>query len=187
MTLRIYGVPKEEARCSVDTICKMKHFIRTIFGDSKQYYGGKKWTENGGSYPHGNGQGNRNGPSLWSCISSPLLNLLRAESFGIAFESPISHDIMDLSAIGFVDDMDYIQTEPRYSNLSMHEIQLVAQKGMDYGRDCYARLEEHLKLAKRRQITWVLTLSQRMEYYVWPMLHLTRHWKHGTHTAYAGN
>jgi len=119
LTLRIFGVPKEAARCSVDTICKMRHHIRTIFGDSSDYYGGETWRENGGYYPHGNGQGNGNGPSLWSCISSPMLNILREEGFGIDFDSPISHDKVQLSAIGFVDDMDYIQTESQLMGKNM--------------------------------------------------------------------
>lgn len=110
LTLRIFGVPKEAARCSVDTICRMKHYVRTIFGDSKEYYGGDKWESEEGKWPHGNGQGNGNGPSLWSCISSPLLHILPKEGFGIAWESPLTKTPITLSAIGFVDDMDYIQT-----------------------------------------------------------------------------
>jgi len=131
LTLRINGVPKEAARCSVDTICHMKHYIRTVFGDSKDYYGGDKWLEDGGVFPHGNGQGNGNGPSLWSCISSPLLNILREEGFGISFDAPISRQRLDLSAIGYVDDMDYIQTEPRNTSMNIQQLQECTQSGLD--------------------------------------------------------
>jgi hypothetical protein len=41
LTLRIFGVPKEAARCSVNTLCLMRRYIRTIFGISEGYYGGK--------------------------------------------------------------------------------------------------------------------------------------------------
>jgi hypothetical protein len=130
LTLRIFGVPKEAARCSVDTICRMKHYIRTIFGDSQDYYGGKKWVSEDGQWPHGNGQGNGNGPSLWSCISSPLLNILREEGFGITWESPISKAPIKLSAIGFVDDMDYIQTQNPEDCTDMTALFAKAQAGM---------------------------------------------------------
>lgn len=94
--------------------------------------GGDKWLQShNGSFPHGNGQGNGNGPSLWSCISSPLLNILREEGFGIKFESPISHECIKLSAIGFVDDMDYIQTESDLTGTSMEEIKCYTQKGLN--------------------------------------------------------
>jgi hypothetical protein len=84
----------------------MKHYVQTIFGDSKHYYRGEKWESEEGILPHGNGQGNGNGPSLWSCISSPLLNILREEGFGITFETPMTHQVLRLSAVGFMDDMD---------------------------------------------------------------------------------
>lgn len=130
LTLRIFGVPKEAARCSVDTICKMKHYIRTIFGDSKHYYGGDKWITEERVFPHGNGQGNGNGPSLWSCISSPLLNILREEGFGISLESPISKTNIRLGAIGFVDDMDYIQTQDLGQQHDMNLVFRKAQSGL---------------------------------------------------------
>lgn len=131
LTLRIYGVPREAAYCSIDTLCQMKHYIRTVYGDSDSFYRGDKWKENNGLYPHGNGQGNGNGPSLWSYISSPLLNVLREEGFEIEFDSPISNDRLDLSAIGYVDDMDYIQTEPRNQEMTMERLQQYTQKGLN--------------------------------------------------------
>jgi len=110
--MRIYGIPGAAAKCSVETIAKMQHYIRTVFGDSGTYYGGEKWTNSGGLFPHGNGQGNGDGdgPALWAAISSPLLEILREQGFGIEFLSAISSEILVLAAFGFVDDMDYIQT-----------------------------------------------------------------------------
>lgn len=55
LTLQIFGVPKKAPWCSVDTLCKMKHFVQTTFGDSKTYYyGDKKWELEEMVYPHGN-------------------------------------------------------------------------------------------------------------------------------------
>ena len=109
-TMRIHGISKNAAKCSMDTISRMKHHIRTSFGDSKTYYGGEKWTEKGGKKPHGNGQGNGDGPAKWTAISSPLLTILKEEGYGIRFVSPIEGEEIAMSAFGFVDDMDYIQT-----------------------------------------------------------------------------
>ena len=88
--MRIHGISKTAAKCSVGTISDMAHHIRTSFGDSKSYYGGKKWTQEGGKNPHGNGQGNGDGPAAWTAISFPLLKILREEGYGIRFSSPIT-------------------------------------------------------------------------------------------------
>jgi len=42
LMMRIYGIPGAAAKCSVETIAKMQHYIRTVFGDSDTYYGGDK-------------------------------------------------------------------------------------------------------------------------------------------------
>ena len=109
LTMRMFGIPKEAAICSIVGLMEMEHHIRTVYGDSDEYYGGTKWQEEHQMNPHGNGQGNGNGPSLWAAISSPLLYILRSEGYGISFKSPMSMIAFRLAAFGFVDDMDYIQ------------------------------------------------------------------------------
>ena len=81
-----------------------------------------------GKYPHGNGQGNGNGPALWAGISSPLLTILRMKDYGISFKGPISGEDMSLSAFGFVDDMDYVQTAREGEDED--EVLIKTQKGM---------------------------------------------------------
>ena len=71
-----YGIPKQAAICYVDIISAMEHHIRTVFGDSDLSYRCAQWTEEGGLKPHGNGQGNGNGPAVWAAISSPRLHIL---------------------------------------------------------------------------------------------------------------
>ena len=110
LTLRRYGTSENAAKCTISVLMEMKYHIRTVHGDSKLYYGGKKWKQEGNMLPHGNGQGNGSGPALWAAISSPLLIILREMGYGIKFTSAMTDEIMDLSAFGFVDDMDYVQT-----------------------------------------------------------------------------
>ena len=127
--MQVNGIPGAAAKCSVETIAKMKHSIRTVFGDSGTYYGGEKWKDDGGLFPHGNGQGNGDGPALWAAISSPLLKILRDQGFGIEFLSAISAEILVLAAFGFVDDMDYIETGK--PGESCDELLHRTQQGMD--------------------------------------------------------
>lgn len=110
LTLRKFGLKKEAARCSVNTLCVMRHHIRTVFGISDSYYGGEKWITEDKQFPHGNGQGNGNGPSLWCGISSTILNIMKTEGFGIHFSSPISQQRLEIGPVGYVDDIDYIET-----------------------------------------------------------------------------
>ena len=127
LTMRRMNISEQAAKCAITGLIEMKHHIRTVFGDSTEYYGGEKWKET--EIPHGNGQGNGNGPALWAAISSPLLFILREQGYGIKFLSPIGNDEIVMAAFGFVDDMDYVQTAD--DNEDMEETLNKAQKGMD--------------------------------------------------------
>jgi hypothetical protein len=106
LTMRNFGIPSLVAQSTIDTIINMKHYACTRHGDSKTYYGGDKWK----SKPHGCGQGNGYRPTLWACISSPLLHVLHQEGFGITLFQPITGNRIHLPAFSFVDDTDIIQT-----------------------------------------------------------------------------
>ena len=67
-----HGIHLLIAKCSITGLIDMEMSIRTVYGDSKQKYGGKKWKK----FPHGIGQGNGYGPAIWAAISCPLLKLL---------------------------------------------------------------------------------------------------------------
>ena len=127
LTMRRMNIPEQAAKCAITGLIEMKHHIRTVFGDSEEYYGGEKWKNT--EIPHGNGQGNGNGPALWAAISSPLLFILRAQGYGVKFLSPIGNEEIVMAAFGFVDDMDYVQTAGE--NDDMEDTLIKAQKGMD--------------------------------------------------------
>jgi hypothetical protein len=108
LTMRHFGIPTLAAQSTISTIMNMKHYVRTKYGDSKEYYGGDKWQRK----PHGCRQGNGYGPALWACcISSPLLLILRQEGFGTILYQPIDNKKIHLSAFALVDDTDIIQTD----------------------------------------------------------------------------
>jgi hypothetical protein len=67
------GVPKKIINFLFTTLQEAVHRVRTGFGDSISFYGGKVWL-----VPiHGIGQGNGAGPAIWAVVSTPLLNVLR--------------------------------------------------------------------------------------------------------------
>ena len=107
LTMRNFGIPAKVALSTIYTVLNMKHFVRTKYGDSENYYGGDKWDIK----PHGCGQGNGYGPALWACISSPLLFIMRQANYGATLKSPVSRTSIRIAAFAFVDDVDMIQTE----------------------------------------------------------------------------
>jgi hypothetical protein len=130
LTMRRFGVPSLVAKSTISTILHMKHFVRTRYGDSTDYYGGDKWN----ILPHGCGQGNGYGPALWACISSPLLNLLRKNGYGTRFQSPISSGDLHIAAFAFVDDVDIIQTSNILEDIprsDVHSLYAETQQAID--------------------------------------------------------
>ena len=83
------------------TIRDMKHFIRTAYGDYRDFY-----TEQDVPF-HGILQGYRAGPTIWAMVSSPLLDTMRANGHGIKIDS--RDGIITIPAFAFVDDTDLTQ------------------------------------------------------------------------------
>ena len=106
LTMLLYGIARSTARCLLSCLIMMEYGIRTVFGDSDLKYGGLSWRRT----PHGNGQGNGDGPGLWNGISSPLFDIVREQDFGMKIQSPISKTTLHYTGFGFVDDADLIQT-----------------------------------------------------------------------------
>ena len=88
------------------TIQSLNHYIRTIYGDSDLSFTGALWT-----VPiQGVGQGNGAGPQIWALVSTPILNLLRAEGYGAFFKAALSGTEIHFVGYGFVDNVDLIVT-----------------------------------------------------------------------------
>jgi hypothetical protein len=56
------------------------------------------------------GQGNGAGPQIWALVSTPVLDLLRAEGYGAVFKAVISGQEIHFVGYDFVDDVDLIAT-----------------------------------------------------------------------------
>ena len=105
ISIRRVGIPKEAAISMLEPIRKLKHFIRTAYGDSEFYYGGEEWTRD----PSGICQGNGAGPAIWALVSSPLLDMIREAGYGAKLHSAIGDTFINMAGFAFVDDADTIQ------------------------------------------------------------------------------
>ena len=89
------------------TISKLKHAVRTVYGDSDQTFGGEHWRY---TEPlHGIGQGNGAGPAIWAVVSSVLFDYIRDKGYGAKLRSPLSKLALHFAGLGFVDDTDIVQ------------------------------------------------------------------------------
>jgi hypothetical protein len=99
-------MPSDPIICILTTIQDLEHHVRTIYGDSKKSFGGSLWI-----VPcQGLGQGNGAGPQIWAVVSTPVLNYLRSEGYGVAFKTSISGDLIRFVGYAFVNDTDICQT-----------------------------------------------------------------------------
>ena len=97
------GVPANVAHSMITTLCQMKHFIRTAYGDSEEWYSGTS------SRPlQGGVQGNGAAAPIFIAISCVLLNYLEGLVTGMKIQTAISLAIMTITAVMYVDDADII-------------------------------------------------------------------------------
>ena len=104
--LRGAGLSPEAVKSMLEPIRRMKHQVRTAYGDSKDYYGGEDWDRS----PSGICQGNGAGPAIWALVSSPLLDIVREAGYGAKLKSALGETELHLAGFAFVDDADTIQT-----------------------------------------------------------------------------
>jgi hypothetical protein len=97
-----------------ETIQKLEHHVRTVFEESKKYF-----VQSGTTPIQGVGQGNGAGPQIWALVSTPVLNMLRAEGKGATFVSAITRLPTTLVGFAFVDDTDLVTSGP---NMSTDEV-----------------------------------------------------------------
>lgn len=95
----------------------MKHHIRTAFGVSKLTY------ERDDDYLHGILQGNGAGPCIWVMLSSPLLDKMKADGFGVTIDVP-NQEPLQVVGFAFVDDVDIIHALPAENYLPILQKEL---------------------------------------------------------------
>ena len=97
------GVPSQITQCMIRTLCQMKHFIRTAYGNSKWSYIGTKNKPLQGAV-----QGNGAASPIFVAISCTILAYLERQVVGINAYSAVTLTLFTLVAILYVDDSDIL-------------------------------------------------------------------------------
>ena len=102
----------------------MKYFLRTEYGDSKEYVDSTIEVKFQGLC-----QGNRAAPAGWAVISITIINAHKRKVHGDHFICPISRREGNLAAILFVDDTDLIHIDMNQDQ-SVHEAHAAMQESI---------------------------------------------------------
>jgi hypothetical protein len=115
MVFQALGVPQEAIVSMLTTIQGMKFFLRTGFGDSKDYAGstGTKKTQ-------GMCQGNGTSPAAWKVTSIAMINAHKQKGHGIHLLCPLTKKPLHLVGTLFVDDTDL-------EHLDMNKMEIVVE------------------------------------------------------------
>ena len=100
------GVPAPLVDSALGPIQRLRHFIRTAYGDSTTSFSAA-----GHEVPvQGIGQGNGAGPAIWAVVSTPIFNAMRQRGYGLFLKSPTSGNTFVFVgyAFAFVDDTDLV-------------------------------------------------------------------------------
>ena len=107
LAMQRVGVPLEPLVCMFTTIQNLEHHIRTIYGDSDLNFSGKLWV-----LPiQGIVQGNGAASQVWAIVSTPVLNIMRAEGYGVCFHTALTATEIHFVGYAFVDDTDLVQSK----------------------------------------------------------------------------
>ena len=120
------GIPHAKINSMFESIQKMTHKIRTLYGDSEITWGGEVLDnlDDWKNYPQGVLQGNACGPTIWSLVSSIIFEILHKRGFAVEFCTTISKETFKLVGFAYVDDSDLLQTgsDPREVLTSMQNL-----------------------------------------------------------------
>jgi len=104
----------------------LQHHIRMLYGNSTLWVGTEIW-----AVPVvGIRQGNGAGPHTWAVVSTPILDLLWQEGYGVAFQAPVSSNQIWFVRYSFVDNTDLIQTGPTIHSTATKTL-LLMQAALD--------------------------------------------------------
>ena len=106
LSMRRMGAPRSTVTSLFRTFQTATHNIRTAYGDSSREY-----TSDDTDIPlQGIAQGNGCAPAGWVCISTPIINALRAASFGAFILTALTVSLVYFACYAFVDDTDLVHT-----------------------------------------------------------------------------
>lgn len=122
LVFQAFGVPEEAIESMLTAIQEMKYFLRTAYGDSKDFAGSTIEVKFQGLC-----QGNGAAPAGWAVISITILHAHKEKGHGGHFVCPISNLAGHLAAILFVDDTDILHIDLRKEEESVYEAHAALQ------------------------------------------------------------
>lgn len=122
------GVPVEGVEAMLSAIQDMKYFLRTAYGDSKNFRGSKIEIKYQGLC-----QGNGAAPAGWAVISITILNAHKRKGHGASFVCPISNVNATLAAILFVDDCDLIHIDMNCDDSAFETFEKMQESVLSWG------------------------------------------------------
>jgi hypothetical protein len=130
MVFQSLGIPKPAIVSMLSTIQDMKFYLRTGFGDSKDYAGAT-----GGVKTQGLCQGNGAAPTGWMVTSIAMIQAHKQKGHGIHLTCPITKKKMHLVGTLFVDDTNlehFNVTKARWQWKHMKKCRAVSSIGVVY-------------------------------------------------------
>ena len=88
------GVSSKITQCMMKTLCNMKHYVRTAYGDSDLIYSGTLSRP-----PQGTIQGNGAASPIFMAIGCVILSFLESQTIGVSIVSSITLTLFSISAI----------------------------------------------------------------------------------------
>ena len=121
------GIPEPPVKSMLHTIQKMKHHVRTTFGDSEFTMSRDEMVE-----PYqGLLQGNGASPATWVIISAPLINMMREAQNGAFIVEPIRKKVHHTAGFAFVDDTDLIEADLREEGQNLEDVMKKMQSAVN--------------------------------------------------------
>ncbi len=120
LVFQAVGVKKEACESIFSTIQDMNFFLRTGFGDSKEYASAM-----GEIKTQGMCQGNSAAPAGWMVDSIAVINAHKQKGHGLHLQSPITNKTIHLAGTLFVDD-----TNVEHLNLNKSETREEAHRAL---------------------------------------------------------
>jgi len=98
MICKKWGLEENVLKALLKPLQTAKHFTRTAYGDSSSSFTG--------SNLQGAGQGNTSAAPFWTCVSSPMIDIMKKKGFQSKMQCPLSLEEIILTLMAFVDDTE---------------------------------------------------------------------------------
>ena len=128
LSIQRLGVPLAIIFALLRPLQESKHFIRTAYGDSSTFYGGKRPVPFQGS-----GQGNASSSPFWTVVSSHLIDMMRELNICSTFSTSITLAAFSLIMIMYVDDNDIFINSSRINQIA--DIKHKAQQAITFWKE----------------------------------------------------